>query len=119
MKKPPRARDRNRRSRRRPPTPSTTPSAPRAVDLPPAVTTTTAAAPITAARRRAAPPRATRGALADSVPALVGPHGLAKFLGVSLATIKRNVRSKKIPTLRIGRQLRFDLLAVKKALEPK
>ena len=48
---------------------------------------------------------------------LVDPFELAKSLGVSLATVNRLCRDRKIPVIRVGNRRRFRLGAVIAALE--
>jgi excisionase family DNA binding protein len=51
-----------------------------------------------------------------AVPDVLTTLELARELRVSPLTVRRNVRSGLIPSLRVGRVLRYDLAAVRVAL---
>ena len=42
---------------------------------------------------------------------------LSKYLKVSIPEIRKLVREKKIPNLRIGKMIKFDLVSINKWLE--
>jgi excisionase family DNA binding protein len=46
-------------------------------------------------------------------PALVGVPEAAKRLGVSLSTMRRLVRDRRVPVVRVGHSVRVDLAAVR------
>lgn len=48
---------------------------------------------------------------------LVNAKELAKYLGLSLRTIRTYTKDKKIPYLKIGTQYRYDIEAVVKSME--
>jgi len=48
--------------------------------------------------------------------AFVGIHSAAYELGVPLAWLKREAEAKRVPVLKVGRQLRFNIQQVKCAL---
>lgn len=52
-------------------------------------------------------------------PRLFGAEGVAKALGLPLATVKRMARDGEIPSVRIGGRLRFNLEAVGQVLSDK
>lgn len=64
-----------------------------------------------------APATPERTQLGDSPP-LYTLREIARNLGVSKATLWRMTQAGKIPFMRVGKQLRFDILAVKAALAP-
>lgn len=52
----------------------------------------------------------------DSRPLLVDRHELADLLGVSVPTIERMQRARRIPVVRIGRLVKYNPEAVMRAL---
>lgn len=57
-----------------------------------------------------------RGEPADAPPALIDAPGLARELGVSVATVRRMSRAGAIPIVRVGDAPRYRLAAVLAAL---
>lgn len=49
-------------------------------------------------------------------PTLYSLRDVAKFLNVSRSTVRRLVDTGQIPSMRVGGQLRFDILAVRAAI---
>ncbi len=54
----------------------------------------------------------------SGAPPLYTLREVARHLGVSRSTLQRMTQAGLIPHMRVGRQLRFDILAVRAALAP-
>ena len=65
---------------------------------------------------KSAPQTVARTA-SDSKPLLLDIHQLAKALSVGRTTVETWTRSRRIPSLKLGRVLRYDLKKVMAALE--
>jgi excisionase family DNA binding protein len=56
-------------------------------------------------------------ATSDLPPTLYSLREVARYLNVSRSTVRRLVETAQIPSMRVGGQLRFDILAVRAAIE--
>lgn len=72
-------------------------------------------------RRRKKSAAAESATSSDTLPptALVSVKDLSRYLNVSRTTIMRMVETGQIPVTRVGRQLRFDVVAVRGVLDRK
>jgi len=57
--------------------------------------------------------------MSDIVEPLLTVQGLADYLGLKVSTIQRWVRERKVPTVQIGRTIRFERAEVVKHLTVK
>jgi excisionase family DNA binding protein len=52
--------------------------------------------------------------MTDDLPEFIGPKACAKLLGVSESTVRSAFNRGEIPGIRVGRQIRFSVAAIRR-----